>query len=391
MTKKNINILGATGSIGLTTLKIIEKDKKNFQIHTLVADRNLKKIIILIKKYKPKNFLINDKKIFELVKKKNKNKNVNIVNTYDKLINLKKKADFTVAAIPGIAGLMPTIKFINLSKKILLANKESVICGWNIIKKKAREKKVDLIPIDSEHFSIKYLIKNQKKNLIERIYLTASGGPFLNYSLSKFKNITPLQAIKHPKWNMGKKISIDSSTMMNKILELIEAQKLFSFPLNKFSIVIHPESLVHAIIKYKNGITTFLYHEPDMVIPISNAIYNSNFDINNLPKNSIYQKKIFNKKLNFYRPDVRKYPSLKLIPYLDKYPSTSIIINAANEILVDQFLCKKITFKAITTCLFAVLKDKNYKKYAIKIPNTLKKIYDIDEWGRSATLKILKK
>ena len=210
---------------------------------------------------------------------------------------------------------MPTIKFINLSKKILLANKESVICGWNIIKKKAREKKVDLIPIDSEHFSIKYLIKNQKKNLIERIYLTASGGPFLNYSLSKFKNITPLQAIKHPKWNMGKKISIDSSTMMNKILELIEAQKLFSFPLNKFSIVIHPESLVHAIIKYKNGITTFLYHEPDMVIPISNAIYNSNFDINNLPKNSIYQKKIFNKKLNFYRPDVRKYPSLKLIPH----------------------------------------------------------------------------
>ena len=159
---------------------------------------------------------------------------------------MKKKSDISILAIPGIAGLQPTITMIKHSKKVLLANKESIICGWNIIKSEALKNKTKILPIDSEHYSIFQLLKDHQLSEIKKIYITASGGPFLNYKTHQFAKIKPSDALKHPKWHMGKKISIDSSTLMNKVLEFVEAQKLFNIPNNKLDIIIHPNSLIHA-------------------------------------------------------------------------------------------------------------------------------------------------
>ena len=230
--KKTISILGSTGSIGLTTLKIIEKKRNQFNLNIFSANKNFKLIIKQIKKYKPKYFIVSDPKVFKLVKKKNKIKNCKILNNFNSL-NLRDKSDVTISAIPGIDGLYPTIFFLKISKKILIANKEAIVCGWDIIRKKAKENKTLIVPIDSEHFSLSKLIKKYKFSEIKNFFITASGGPFLNYKLKDFNKITPKKALKHPKWKMGKKISVDSSTLMNKILEIIEAQKLFNIPEKK--------------------------------------------------------------------------------------------------------------------------------------------------------------
>ena len=384
--KKKIAILGSTGSIGSTSLKIIEKNRNLFNIEILSANKNYKRICNQIIKFKPRYFIVTNNKIFLKIKKRFKKKKIKIFNNYNKINLPNKKIDITIAAIPGIVGLEPTIKFTQKSKKILLANKESIICGWEIINKIAKKYKTQIIPIDSEHFSIMKLLENHKESEIEKIYITASGGPFLNLPKKKFKNIKPSDAIKHPKWSMGKKISVDSSTLMNKVLELIEAQKMFPFHLKKFEIIIHPQSLVHAIIKLKNGITKFLYHEPDMKIPISNAIFDSKINIS-----TYINKKNKIKDLNFFDPDIKKFPVIKIIPKLNKYVSTPIIINGANEILVDLFLKKKISFNSISRYLFLVLKDKNYKKYAIQKPINIKNINMIDQWSKNLVLKITKR
>ena len=281
--KKLISILGSTGSVGLNTLKIIDRKKDKFEFLLLSANKNFKLICKQIKNYKPKYFIITDKYIFEKAKKKFNTSKTLLLNDF-KDVNLKKKNDLSILAIPGLAGLQPTIKMIKLSKKILIANKESIICGWNIIKKNAKAYKTSIIPVDSEHFSIFQLLKKYELRHINKIYITASGGPFLNYSFNKLKNVKPKEALKHPKWKMGKKISIDSSTMMNKIFELIEAQKLFDIPKNKLDILIHPESLVHAIVELKNGLVQFIYHETSMIIPIANAIYDGKININEFLK-----------------------------------------------------------------------------------------------------------
>tara|TARA_B100000700_G_scaffold69744_1_gene77327 strand:+ start:580 stop:1743 length:1164 start_codon:yes stop_codon:yes gene_type:complete len=384
--KKKIAILGSTGSIGTTSLDIIGKNENLFNIEFLSANKNYKKICSQIIKFKPRYFVVTNNNIFFKTKKKFKGQKTKILNDYKQVSFSKKKIDITIASIPGIAGLESTINFTKRSKKILLANKESIICGWSIIRKIAKKNKTKLVPIDSEHFSIMKLTENDKENEVEKVYITASGGPFLNLQINKFKNIKPKDAIKHPKWKMGKKISVDSSTLMNKILELIEAQKIFSFNPKKYEIIIHPQSLVHAIIKFKNGLVKLLYHEPDMKIPITNAIFDSKIEIKNFVKTKNYLKN-----LEFSTPDKRRFPAIKLIPKLNKYISTPIIINAANEILVDQFLKKKISFTTILKHLFSLLKDKNYRKYAIKSSTNLKNIYMIDLWARKTVLKIIEK
>ena len=281
---KKIAILGSTGSIGSASLNIFEKDKKNFKIVLLSANSNYTLIRKQISKYKPKYFVISDKVVCNKIKKENFRNKTKIYNQFSH-INLKKdKFDITISAIVGIAGLEPTIRFINRSKKILLANKESIICGWHLIKSISNKNNTQIIPIDSEHFSIDQLTKNSHDNDIEKIYITASGGPFLKKPIKYFKNIKAQDAAKHPKWKMGRKISIDSSNLMNKVLELIEAFRLFPFNPSKYEIVIHPQSLIHAIVFFKNGQTKFLYHETDMRIPIANAIYDNKFNFNKLVK-----------------------------------------------------------------------------------------------------------
>ena len=388
--KKLLSVLGSTGSIGLTTLNIVDKKKNYFKPFIFSANKNYKLICKQITKYRPNYFVINDYKVFKKLKKKFKNiKNIKILNNFN-FIKLNKKIDVTVTAIPGIQGLKPTILAIKLSKKILIANKESIICGWDLIKKNIKKYKTKVIPIDSEHFSIFKLLQKVNQKDIKKIYITASGGPFLNFKLNNLKKIKPNQAIKHPKWKMGKKISIDSATLMNKVLEVIEAQKIFNISKNKISVLIHPESLIHAFIEFKNGLTYFLYHETSMTVPIANAIFDSNIEIKKyLKKNKFnFEKNI--KNMTFRKVDSKLFPSINLIKEINKYPSTSIIVNATNEILVDQFLRKNIEFLSIYRTIKTILNDRNYIKYAIRKPHNINQITEIDQWARKLTLKKLK-
>ena len=385
---KTISILGSTGSIGLNVLKIIRKKKNYFKVILLSSKQNTKLINKQLNIYKPKYFVIEDYKTFIQIKKKFKNKKTKILNKFEE-INFINKVDITITAIPGIQGLFPTIEMVKKSKEILIANKEAIICGWQLIKKTSLNHKTKITPIDSEHFSILKLIENHKKQEIKKIYLTASGGPFLNFDYKKLKKISPRDALKHPKWKMGKKITIDSSSLMNKMLETIEAQKLFDLPEQKIDILVHPESLVHAIVEFKNGLIKLLYHETSMIIPLANAIFKDSLDINDFLKSKKKINKINN--LNFKKVPSKLFPIIKFKNRLNEFASTSIIVNAANEVLVDCFLRKKIDFLSINRTVIALLKDRNYKKYAIKRPLSLDIIYKIDNWARNKTLSLITK
>ena len=387
--KKKIAILGSTGSIGKTSLEILKKDLKKFKIFLLTANSNYSLILKQINKYKPDYFIINDFKVFDRIKKLKKKNKVIILNKFSEF-NLKKfKIDITISGIVGIAGLEPTIKFTKISKKILLANKETVICGWHILKKISEKYKTSVVPIDSEHFSINELTKNFTDSEIDKIYITGSGGPFLRKPFNKFKNIKASDAIKHPKWQMGKKISVDSSTLMNKVLEVLEAYKLFQFSKEKYNIVIHPQSLIHAIVFFSNGQAKFLYHTTDMKIPIGNAIYNNKINIKKILSKKMNNFKDFNH-LKFEQVDKKKFPIVTLLKKNIFNNSAPIILNASNEVLVNQFLKKKIPFNSIYPYLKRVFKDKDYKKYAIKTFPSIKEIYDIDNWARNKTLSVIR-
>ena len=385
--KKKIAILGSTGSIGSTTLEIIDIKKSFFNVSLLSAKNNYNLICKQINKYSPKYFIITNPSVYKKVKNKFKKKNVKILNSYDK-IKFRKKIDISISAIPGVVGLSPTLQILKSTKKLLLANKESVICGWSLIKKLSKKFKTKIVPIDSEHFSILKIIENFKIDEIKKIFITASGGPFLNYKPHQFKKIKINDALKHPKWKMGKKISIDSSTLMNKILELIEAQKLFDIPSKKLDIIIHPNSLVHAIVLFKNGLTKMLYHQTTMIIPIANAIFDGKLNIQDF-----YKKKNINKQeienLIFKKVDPKVFPIIKFKDRVNEYPSTSIIINATNEALVNQFLNKNITYNDIIKGIKFILNDRNYKKYAVKKPKTINQILDIDFWAKNKILNKL--
>ena len=383
MKKKAFAILGSTGSIGKSSLNVIKK-LKDTKVELIFADKNFREILKQIRIYKPRIVVVNSFKTFIKLKNIFKKK-VKILNDYKESKKYLKKIDITISAIPGINGLEPTIFFTEISKKVLIANKESVICGWNLITKIAKKFNTKLTPIDSEHFSINFLLKNYLPDQISKIYITASGGPFLNLDKKSFKKVQPSQAIKHPKWKMGKKISVDSATLMNKVLEIIEAVKLFSINLDKFKIIVHPQSLVHSIIELKNGLRIFLYHEPDMRIPIANAIQDSN---KNLEIFDFNYKEISNK-LTFLPIDKTKFPAEEIIKKINVNNSSPILLNAANEIIVDQFLKKKIKFIEIFKYLKLFLNNIGYIKTSKIKPNSIEKVRKIDLIGRQLALKLI--
>jgi 1-deoxy-D-xylulose-5-phosphate reductoisomerase len=354
--KKKICILGSTGSIGKSTLEIISKNRNDFDVILLSGNSNFRLLISQAKKFKPKYVYSSNLYLTEKIKYFcNKNKII-IINDLNLLKQIK--FDITIAAISGIAGLLPTLNIIKFSKKILIANKESIICGWKFIYKELKKNNCFFVPIDSEHFSIFNLIENKNMNSIKNIYLTASGGPFFGKNIN-LKKVTPLQAIKHPNWKMGKKISIDSANLMNKILEVIEASLIFNLPISKFKIIIHPQSLIHAVVEFKNGLSSMLYHYNDMKIPIANSLY-SNFYINKPScKNFSFQKN-----LSFHNADIKKIPSIKILK-LTKILNDKgfILINSLNEILVEKFMDNKILFTDIVHKLLNILDSKAVKNH----------------------------
>ena len=366
----DIIILGSTGSIGSSTLKSI--NKKKIKIKLLTTNKNVNKIYKQAIKYKVKNVIIEDQSKYVKFKKKFKKKRINLflgINAITKII--KKKVNYCVNSISGIDGLYPTLKIIPLTKNILIANKESIICGWSLISKKLTQHKTNFIPLDSEHFSIWKLIKNENKNDIEKIILTASGGPFLNMPRRKIINIKPKYALKHPNWRMGKKISIDSSTMMNKIFEYIEAKKIFNIKKEKLDILIHPSSFVHAIVFLKGKLIKFLAHETKMTIPISNAInIKEKFKIKEISKNYVNLNN-----LKFSIPKKNIFPLLSilnLIPEKSSYFETILI--TINDVLVNKYLVGDINYISISKNLLNLIKKPYFKKYYKLKPNN---IYDI--------------
>ena len=381
--KKKIAILGSTGSIGKSTLDVIRKDRKNFDVVFLSANNNYRKLIQQAKEFKVKYVLIKNKNYYEITKKilkKNKIKVYSLDTPLTKII--KKRIDFTMAAIVGIAGLQPTIDAIKVSKNVAIANKESIICGWEIISRFTKRYKTKILPVDSEHFSINELTKDINDNEINEIIITASGGPFLNLKKSKLNNVKPKQAVKHPNWKMGKKISVDSATLMNKVFEVVEACKIFKFNYQKYRILIHPQSYVHSIIKFKSGLIKMILYNSDMKIPISNLLYDK--------KNyTLSSKKIDTKtlnNLNFEKVDPKRFPSINLISKcLNSGLQTPTIINASNEVLVSLFLKEKIGFMDIVKYINKILIDKDFKKYARRKPKTLKDIKITDNWARLKT------
>ena len=381
--KKRIAILGSTGSIGKYTLDIIRKDKKNFQIILLTANRNYKQLIKQANEFKVKNILIYDDKYYEYTKEKLKYKKINIFSRKNKLSEIfNRKIDYTMSAISGLDGLKPTLEVIKFSKTIGIANKESIICGWYLIKKKLKKYNTKFIPIDSEHFSIWNLTREYSNNDIEEIILTASGGPLLNSSIRFQKTITPEKAVMHPNWKMGKKISVDSANLMNKVFEIMEANRMFNFDLEKYKILIHPQSYVHAIIKFKNGLIKMLLHDVDMKIPIFNSIYDDKLKY--IASKKINSKTLNN--LNFYEVDKTKFPSIKLLKKISKENTLyDTVITIANDELVKLFLQNKISLRQVVTNLIKIINLKEYKKYFSKKPTSLNEIHKVKKLVRLKT------
>ena len=379
--KKKIIVLGSTGSIGKTLLNIIAQNKKKFEIILLTANKDYKTLLEQAKKFKVKNLILTNKKNFEILKNKTKDSKIKVFNSFDVINKIfKSKVDYTMSSITGIEGLYPTIKIIKKTNYIAIANKESIICAWDLIKKKLIKYKTEFIPIDSEHFSIWSLIKNQKKKNIDRIYITASGGPFINLPNKKFDKIKLSDALKHPNWRMGKKITIDSATLMNKVFEVIEAKNIFNINYKKISILTHPKSYIHAIVKFENGLTKILAHDPDMKIPIYNSLYND--EQKNLDSKPL-NLDVLNS-LNLKKVNLKKFPLVKILDYLPKYSSmyeTALI--TINDYLVLKYLAKGMNFNKLIKTIGKISKLKEFQKYKKIKPKNIDDIYRLRKYVSS--------
>ena len=385
--KKKIAILGSTGSIGENTVKIIQNNKKDFNVIFLSTNTNVKKLLKQSLILKPKSVIIFNKQYYLRYKKKFNSKKIKVFNSFNELKrnSIKKKIDYVMCAISGLAGLESTINSISITKNIAIANKESIICAWELIEEKLIKNKTNFIPVDSEHFSIWSLLQNQSIKSVEKVIITASGGPFLNYKMNKLRTVKPNEAIKHPNWKMGKKISIDSATLMNKVFEIIEAQRIFKIDINKFEIFIHPKSYIHSIIKFINGQIKILAHEADMKIPIFNSIYGKKIK-------KIYTKKIdinLINNINLMRVSLSRYPVIKILNKIgNKNTLFETVVISANDELVDLYIKNKITFLEINKFLFKILKFKKYSNLTNKKPRKISDIINLSEEVRLKTRKV---
>tara|TARA_B110000008_G_scaffold172645_1_gene172299 strand:+ start:1386 stop:2549 length:1164 start_codon:yes stop_codon:yes gene_type:complete len=378
--KKKIAILGSTGSIGKTLLKIISNDKKNFKILLLTANKNFRDVLRQAKIFKVNKVIITDKKSYNIAKLLSKKNKIKIYNNFNELNKiLPKKIDYVMSSIIGINGLDPTIKIIKYTKNIAIANKESIICAWNLIKKELIKNKTNFIPVDSEHFSIWYANKKIKLDNIKKIYITASGGPLLNLSINKIKKIKMSQVLKHPNWTMGRKISIDSATMMNKVFEVIEAKKIFDVNYNKLSILIHPNSYIHAIIDYKDGLKKIIAHDTTMMIPIINSLYEENYKT--ISSKNLDLLKLNN--LDLKNVDFNQFPVVNILKKMPKTDSLyETILVSANDEYVNLYLSKKIKFFDISKKIIELINRNEFLKYKNIKPRKIKDIIELNEYVR---------
>ena len=383
---KKITILGSTGSIGLSALDVVKKNSGCFQVVALAAGQNVKLLKKQIEIFKPKLVYISTKEN-ALKLRQDLTLNYKIKILYDKEglneIASFPSADIIVSAISGAVGLMPTLAAIDAGKDVALANKETMVMAGEIVNRRAKQKKVKIIPVDSEHSAIFQCLQGEKIENLKRIILTASGGPFLNFTVNELKQVKLNQALKHPRWKMGKKITIDSATLMNKGLEVIEAKWLFNLDFGKIDVLIHPQSIVHSMIELIDGSVLAQMGIPDMRIPISYALTYPERIINDLSSLNLLETE----KLEFRQPDIKKFPCLRLAYEAGICGGTTpAVLNAANEIAVAAFLEQKIKFVDLPKIINKVL-----TAHVCGEDPSLESILNADSWARIKTTEILER
>lgn len=364
--KKKISIFGSTGSIGKNTIEVIKNDPEKFEIVALVAGNDFETLISQALDVRPSYIVIENEQHYSKLKESLINlKSCKILCGSESIIEVAKvKVDLVISAIVGAAGMLPTLEAIKSGSNIALANKESLVCAGSFLNKAAKEANVKILPVDSEHNAIFQIFENDNLELIDDIILTASGGPFFN-SNKDFSKITVAEALKHPNWSMGAKVSIDSATMMNKGLEMIEAYHIFDVKKNQINILVHPQSIVHGLVNYKDGSTLSMLSVPDMKVPISYAMsYPKRMKIKH---EKLDLAKIG--KLEFFDVDEKKFPAVKICRDVLKADGNApVILNAANEIAVQKFIKEEISFDKIIDVVAKTLE---------KIPN--RKLESIEE------------
>ena len=368
---KTLAIIGSTGSIGETSLKVYKQHNDKFKLIYLCANTNIKKLSKQIKKYKPQNaFLLNEKNIkclnkFKLVKKKYA------------LRSNQKKIDYIISGVSGYDSLKLNLKLIKISKNLLIANKETIICGGSFFLNYAKKHNCNIIPIDSEHYCLNFFISNfNLKNKIEKIYLIASGGPFFRKKIQNNQSVN--KVINHPTWKMGEKISVDSSTFANKVLELFEAKILFNLDNSRIKILVEERSNVHIIVKLKNNLYFPIMHKPNMAVAIANSLNVSNY----------FDLKLENLNISIQKPNLKKFPIIKLgYEILINYNSAgSLLFTVINQRLVELYLKNKIKYGEISKILVKTFRNKNIIKNSKRKLTKLSDINKLIKYGQKIVL-----
>ena len=382
--KKNIALLGSTGSIGTQVLEIVKNKPDLFKVFLLSANSNYKLLYKQILTFKPKHAVINSNAGYLFLKKNLSNQNTRIHFGVEDLCSLVQDndIDLVITAIVGSAGLLPTVSAIKSKKNIALANKETLVVAGELIMALANKHKVSILPIDSEHSAIFQCLTGEQHGSIKNLTLTASGGPFLKFSQKDFKNITVEKALKHPNWDMGAKITIDSATLMNKGLEVIEARWLFNILPENIRVVIHPESIIHSMVEFFDGSTKAQLGPPTMITPILYALC--------YPNRTKYNGKSLDLsligKLHFLKPNHTNFPHLKIAyKALSLGGSAPCVMNASNEVVVEAFLNKKIKF----TDMFKII-EKSLENSIFVAKPTLEDYLIIDQETRKKTKLLIK-
>jgi 1-deoxy-D-xylulose-5-phosphate reductoisomerase len=381
---KKISLLGSTGSIGTSTLDVIKKNSDKFEVAALSAGRNVELLKTQIEYFQPPVAAVIDSdhagRLKDELGKWSKTKILWGVEGYQEIASLHD-VDLVVSAIVGAAGLIPTVTAIEAEKDVALANKETMVMAGSIVVEKAASGNVKILPVDSEHSAIFQSLAGHNKGDVRRIILTASGGPFRETPKEKLKDVTLKDALNHPTWEMGKKITVDSATMMNKALEIIEARWLFDLKASQIDVVIHPQSIVHSMVEYRDGSVIAQLGVPDMRIPIAYAL--------SYPERSGAGETFLDlckeRTLGFYPPDRDKFPALRLAyEAVEKGGTVPVVLNASNEVAVDAFINGKIGFSDIARVV-----EETIHLHVPGEPETISDIIDIDRWGRKRAEEII--
>ncbi|MDF3346578.1 1-deoxy-D-xylulose-5-phosphate reductoisomerase [Acinetobacter pittii] len=384
---QSVCILGVTGSIGQSTLKILNQHPDKYSVFAISAHSRISELVDICKQFQPKVVVVPKQKVDELAVLfvKNELQDIEILTDQEGLVSIASHPDVDVvmAAIVGAAGLLPTLAAVKAGKRVLLANKEALVMSGEIMMQAARDHQALLLPVDSEHNAIfqslphNYLEaerNGQPQQGVSRILLTASGGPFLNHSLEQLEKVTPAQACKHPNWSMGQKISVDSATLMNKGLELIEACHLFSISEHFVTVVVHPQSIIHSMVQYVDGSTLAQMGNPDMCTPIAHALAWPERLQTNVPALDLFEYS----QLDFQAPDIQKFPALDLARQAMRAGGLApTILNAANEVAVAAFLKEQIGFTNIPQVV-----EHTLQKLENSVADNIESILNKDEVAR---------